>query len=151
MVQLKDHKCVNPSTNAITDNEGAQLLFRGKAAMHPIGSWLVSWAIDEAPGLDFDYVNLPTVTGGKGNQDSVIAVTTGHVVNAKSANIDLAVAFLAMVNSSTFVDQFVKAETTPIVSIGKGSPVDAPAVPRAKRAGPPRPRSWSTRRTRVTT
>ncbi|MFN8079841.1 MAG: extracellular solute-binding protein [Kineosporiaceae bacterium] len=125
VVQLKDHKCVNPSANAITDNEGAQLFFRGKAAMHPIGSWLVSWALDEAPKLDFDYVNLPSFTGGKGNQDSVIAVTTGHVVNAKSANIDLAVAFLALVNSPTFVDQFVKAETTPIVSIGKGSPVDA--------------------------
>ena len=56
--QLAEHKCVNESVNAIDDNEGAQLFFQGKAAMHAIGSWLVSWAIDEAPDLDFDFVNL---------------------------------------------------------------------------------------------
>ena len=32
--------------------------------MHPIGSWLVSWAIDEAPDLDFDFVNLPAMPDG---------------------------------------------------------------------------------------
>ncbi len=128
VAQLRDRKCVNASVNAIADNEGAQLFFRGKAAMHPIGSWLVSWAIDEAPGLDFDYVNLPSVPGGKGNQDSVIAVTTGHVVNAKSPNIERAVEFLALVNSPDFAAKFVKAETTPIVTIGKGGAVDARSV-----------------------
>jgi raffinose/stachyose/melibiose transport system substrate-binding protein len=39
--QLADAKCVNDSANAIDDNAGAQLFFGGKAAMHPIGSWLV--------------------------------------------------------------------------------------------------------------
>ena len=39
--ELADHKCVNDSANAIDDNAGAQLFFQGKAAMHPIGSWLV--------------------------------------------------------------------------------------------------------------
>jgi hypothetical protein len=83
--QLADAKCVNDSANAIDDNAGAQLFFQGKAAMHPIGSWLVSWAIDEAPDLDFDYVNLPAMPSeSKGNQDSVIGVATGYVVNAKS-------------------------------------------------------------------
>ncbi len=125
VAQLQQHKCVNASANAITDNEGAQLFFRGKAAMHPIGSWLVSWAIDEAPDLDFDYVNLPSVPGGAGDQGSVIAVTTGHVVNAKSTHIDLAVSFLALVNSKTFVEQFIAAETTPVVSLGTDTATDA--------------------------
>src|SRR5690606_22997134 len=71
---LADHKCVNDSVNAIDDNEGAQLFFQGSAAMHAIGSWLVSWAIDEAPDLDFDYINLPAIPGGAGDQDSVIGV-----------------------------------------------------------------------------
>ena len=64
IAELADHKCVNESANAIDDNAGAQLFFQGKAAMHPIGSWLVSWAIDEAPDLQFDYVNLPAMPGG---------------------------------------------------------------------------------------
>ena len=98
--QLVEHKCVNDSANAIDDNSGAQLFFQGKAAMHPIGSWLVSWAIDEAPELDFDFVNLPAMPdGAAGDQGSVIGVETGYIVNAKSPNIPLAVEFLALLNS----------------------------------------------------
>ena len=68
--------------------------------MHPIGSWLVSWAIEEAPELEFDFVNLPAMPeGSAGDQGSVIAVETGYMVNANSPNIDLAVEFLALLNS----------------------------------------------------
>ena len=86
-----EHQCVNESANAIDDNAGAQLFFQGEAAMHPIGSWLVSWAIDEAPDLEFDFVNLPAMPeGSAGDQGSVIGVETGYMVNANSPNIDLA-------------------------------------------------------------
>ena len=94
--ELADHKCVNDSANAIDDNEGAQLFFQEKAAMHPIGSWLVSWAIDENPDLDFDYVNLPAMPDGAGNQDSVIGVATGYVINAKSPKLTEATQFMAL-------------------------------------------------------
>ena len=63
IAELARPGCVNESANAIDDNEGAQLFFQGEAAMHPIGVWLVSWAIEEAPDLDFDYVNLPEMPG----------------------------------------------------------------------------------------
>lgn len=111
--ELAEHKCVNDSANAIDDNEGAQLFFQGKAAMHAIGSWLVSWAIDEAPELDFDFVNLPAMPGN-GNQESVIGVVTGYVVNAKSTKIDQAVEFLAMLNEAANVEAFIEAEAVPI-------------------------------------
>ena len=39
---------------------------RARPPCIPIGSWLVSWAIDEAPDLDFDYVNLPADAGRRG-------------------------------------------------------------------------------------
>ena len=74
IAELTAHKCVNDSANAIDDNAGAQLFFQGKAAMHAIGSWLVSWAITDAPTLDFDFVNLPAMPDGAGDQGSVIAV-----------------------------------------------------------------------------
>ncbi len=114
--QLVDHRCVNDSANAIDDNAGAQLFFQGKAAMHPIGSWLVSWAVDEAPELDFDFVNLPAMPeGAVGDQGSVIGVETGYMVNAQSPNIPLAVEFLALLNAPENVDRFVAdAEIQPL-------------------------------------
>lgn len=122
--QLADHKCVNESANAIDDNEGAQLFFQGKSAMHAIGSWLVSWAIDEAPDLNFDYVNLPAMPGA-GNQESVIGVITGYVVNAKSSKIDKAVEFLALVNDKANVDAFIDAEAVPLaLSASENTTID---------------------------
>ena len=112
--QLADRKCVNQSANAIDDNAGAQLFFQGKAAMHPIGSWLVSWAIDEAPDLAFDYVNLPAMPGGAGNQGSVIGVATGYVINAKSAKLSEASEFMALLNSKENVKALIKADATPL-------------------------------------
>lgn len=123
---LADHKCVNDSANAIDDNEGAQLFFQGKAAMHAIGSWLVSWAIDEAPDLDFDYVNLPAMPGGTGNQASVIGVATGYVVNAKSAKITEAGKFMALLNSVANVQALIEAEVTPLAkSASAGQDIDS--------------------------
>ena len=108
ITQLREHSCVNESANAIADNEGAELFFQGAAAMHPIGSWLVSWAIDEAPDLEFDFVNLPAMPeGSAGDQGSVIGVETGYMVNANSPNIPLAVDFLALMNSAENVKRFV--------------------------------------------
>ncbi len=123
---LADHKCVNDSVNAIDDNEGAQLFFQGSAAMHAIGSWLVSWAIDEAPDLDFDYINLPAIPGGAGDQDSVIGVVTGYIVNAKSTKQDAAAEFLALLNSEDNVKAFIEAELTPMaLSASVGQDIDS--------------------------
>ena len=84
IVELREHNCVNESVNAIDDTEGATLFFQGEAAMHAIGSWLVSWAIDEAPELNFDFVNLPAMPeGAAGDQGSAIGVATGFVVNGE--------------------------------------------------------------------
>ena len=112
--ELADNNCVNESVNAIADNEGAQLFFQGEAAMHPIGSWLVSWAIGEAPDLNFDFVNLPAMPGGAGDQGSVIGVVTGYVINDMSPMKDKAAAFLAMANNAEFVNKFIEAEAIPL-------------------------------------
>lgn len=115
IAELADHDCVNDSANAVDDNAGAQLFFQEQAAMHPIGSWLVSWAIDENPDLNFDFVNLPAMPDGStGDQDSVIGVETGYMVNANSENVDLAIEFLALMNSPENVQQYLDAEITPL-------------------------------------
>ena len=115
VADLAEAGVVNESANAIDDNEGAQLFFQGQAAMHPIGSWLVSWAIEEAPDLNFDYFNLPAMPG-EGTQDSVIAVATGFIVNANSENIDTAVDFLTLFSSPEFTSQMVDAGGTPLAT-----------------------------------
>jgi raffinose/stachyose/melibiose transport system substrate-binding protein len=113
--QLVDAGCVNESVNAINDNEGAQLFFQGLAAMHPIGSWLVSWALEEAPDLNFDYFNVPAIGDGEG-QDSVMGVATGYVVNAHSEHADAAIEFLTLFSSPEFTAQMVEAGGTPMAS-----------------------------------
>jgi len=127
IAELTAHHCVNESVNAVDDNAGAQLFFQGKAAMHPIGSWLVSWAIDEAPDLQFDFVNLPAMPeGSKGNQDSVMGVETGYIVNAKSPSIDLAVEFLALLNSPENVQSFITdADITPLALSAASADLDS--------------------------
>jgi raffinose/stachyose/melibiose transport system substrate-binding protein len=120
--QLAEHKCVNESANAIDDNEGAQLFFQGKAAMHAIGSWLVSWAIDEAPDLDFDFVNLPAMPD-EADPDSVIGVITGYVVNAKSGEDkqEKAAEFLALLSSTENTQAFIDAEAVPVTATASES------------------------------
>ena len=127
IVDLKEHNCVNESVNAVDDTAGAQLFFQGEAAMHAIGSWLVSWAIDEAPDLEFDFVNLPAMPDGSaGNQDSTIGVATGFVVNGKSANIELATEFLALLNNDENIQQLIVAEVTPLAkSASEGVEIDS--------------------------
>lgn len=115
LVEMQETGIVNDSANAIDDNEGAELFFQGKAAMHPIGSWLVSWAIESAPDLDFDYFNIPAMEGS-GTQDSVIGVSTGYVVNAESNHVDVAVDFLALFSSPEFAGQMVEAGGTPLAT-----------------------------------
>jgi raffinose/stachyose/melibiose transport system substrate-binding protein len=124
--ELAAHNCVNESVNAVDDNAGAQLFFQGQAAMHPIGSWLVSWAVGENPDLQFDFVNLPAMPeGSAGDQDSVIAVETGYMVNANSENIDLATEFLALVNSPENVQKFIaEAEVTPLAISAQSGDTD---------------------------
>jgi raffinose/stachyose/melibiose transport system substrate-binding protein len=115
VVELQVAGIVNESANAIDDNEGAELFFQGRAAMHPIGSWLVSWAIESAPDLNFDYFNLPPMDGA-GVQDSVIAVATGFIVNEESRNKDVAIDFLTLFSSPEFTSQMVDAGGTPLAT-----------------------------------
>ena len=75
---------VNESVNTIADNEAARQFFQGKAAFHPIGSWLIGTQQGEAPDFKMDFINLPAISDGAGDQNSIMAVYTGYIVNAKS-------------------------------------------------------------------
>ena len=125
-----DHKCVNDSANAIDDNAGAQLFFQGKAAMHPIGSWLVSWAIDEAPDLEFDFVNLPAMPAGTGRPGQRHRRRDRLHRQRQERKIPEAIDFLALLNSDANVQKLIEAEVTP-----------SPSRPPPARTSTPGPRS----------
>ena len=101
---------MNESANAIDDVAGTAALLPGRGGDAP--ARLVArqpGASTDAPDLEFDFVNLPAMPeGSAGDQGSVIGVETGYMVNANSPNIDLAVEFLALVNSPENVAKFVR-------------------------------------------
>jgi len=85
LADLAKNGYVNESVNSIADNEAASQFFQGKAAFHPIGSWLIGTQQGEAPKFKMDFINLPAISGGAGDQNSIMAVYTGYAVNAKSS------------------------------------------------------------------
>lgn len=69
--------------------------FQGAAAMHPIGSWLVSSAAELAEkDFDYDEFNTPLIDPAHPLKDSVIGTLTGFAVSPKSQNPQQAIAFL---------------------------------------------------------
>ncbi|MFD0716361.1 ABC transporter substrate-binding protein [Paenibacillus sp. GCM10027626] len=116
--QLWDKGYVNDSANAIADNEGDMLFLNGRAAMHPIGSWLVSIAVEEAPELELGYFNLPSISGGKGDQNSVIGVLNGMVINKNSKHIDEAIEFMKLYSSAESSKKLTDAGAVPITKDG---------------------------------
>jgi len=115
---LWDKGYINDSVNAIADNEGDMLFFNGKAGMHPIGSWLVPTALEEAPDLQMDYFNLPPIPGGKGDQNSVIGVLNGMVVNSKSELLDEAIDFMKIYSSAESSKKLTAAGAVPMTKDG---------------------------------
>jgi len=105
---------VNPSINALADDEAMTQFFLQRAATHQIGSWLMADAVENADGLNFDYFNLPAFTDGKGQQNSVLGVSTGFMVNAKSEHIDETLEFLALVSSVEGTKLWAEAGLVPL-------------------------------------
>jgi len=116
--EMWDKGYINDSVNAIADNEGDMLFFNGQAAMHPIGSWLVPTAVEEAPELDMGYFNLPSIPGGKGDQNSVIGVLNGMVVNKNSKLIDEAIDFMKLYSSAESSKKLSEAGAVPVTKDG---------------------------------
>ncbi|HOX40020.1 MAG TPA: extracellular solute-binding protein [Candidatus Brocadiia bacterium] len=81
--------------------DAMQGFLQGRSACHPLGEWLISDAQKDAPpGFEYDCFNLPPIAGGKGEQTSIMALTTGHMVAAGTKNLDLAIEFLRWLSSA---------------------------------------------------
>jgi len=114
VANLQKNGYINASANSIADNEGYTLFFKGGAATLPIGSWLVGIAAEEAPNKNIDWFNLPAISGGAGDQNSVLGVTTGYVVNAKSKKIDHVIKFFEAFFSEEITAKWIEAGSAPL-------------------------------------
>jgi raffinose/stachyose/melibiose transport system substrate-binding protein len=88
-------KAFNPDMASLGADPAMSAFFNGAAAMHPIGSWLVSTALDSAPeDFDYDAFNTPLIADGAGDPNSIIGLSTGYQISAKSEHFAEAVAFM---------------------------------------------------------
>ncbi|MNM26014.1 Multiple sugar-binding protein precursor [compost metagenome] len=109
---------INDNVNALGDSEADMLFLNGKSAMHPIGSWIVPTAIEEAPDLELGYFNTPSFADGKGNQNSIIGVLNGMVVNKNSKLINEAIEFMKLYSSAESSKKLSAAGAVPITKDG---------------------------------
>ncbi len=111
--ELAQNGYINKGVNALPDDQATAQFLAGKAAMIGIGSWLVSDQLSQAPDLELGYFNMPTFPGA-GDPKSVLGVSTGFVVNAKSEHIDAATDFLAFVVAPEASKRFAEEGLTPM-------------------------------------
>ena len=111
--ELAQNGYINKSVNALPDDQATTQFLLGKSAMIGIGSWLVSDQLTQAPDLDLGFFNMPTFPGA-GDPQSVLGVSTGFVVNAKSEHVDAAVDFLAMLVAPEASKRFAEEGLTPM-------------------------------------
>lgn len=116
--ELWDKGYINDNITAVSDSEADMLFLNGSGAMHPIGSWLVPTAVKETPDLKLGYFNTPAMPDGKGNQESVIGVLNGMVVNKNSKLIDEAVEFMKLYSSAESSKKLSDAGAVPITKDG---------------------------------
>ncbi|WP_238654038.1 ABC transporter substrate-binding protein [Paenibacillus piscarius] len=116
--ELWDKGYINENITAASDSEADMLFLNGSGAMHPIGSWLAATAVEETPDLELGYFNTPAMPDGKGNQDSVIGVLNGMVVNKNSKLIDEAIEFMKLYSSPESSKKLSDAGAVPITKDG---------------------------------
>ena len=115
LADLAKNGYVNESVNSIADNEAASQFFQGKAAFHPIGSWLIGTQQGEAPDFKMDFINLPAISDGAGDQNSIMAVYTGYIVNAKSTKKTEVMNFFKVLYNAENAKQIADAGTLLLV------------------------------------
>ena len=98
----------NEGLNGMSDMEAIMLFFQGRAAMHPIGGWIINHANKAAPdGFEYDAFKMPAIEGGAGDQTSILRLSSGYMVYRDTKHFDEAVEFLRYLTSLEVAKRFV--------------------------------------------
>jgi len=98
----------NAGLNGLSDMEAIMLFFQGRAAMHPIGGWIINHAKKAAPeGFEYDVFKMPAIEDGAGDQTSILRLASGYMVYRDTKHLDEAVEFLRYLTSVDVAKRFV--------------------------------------------
>jgi len=78
--ELRARGALNQGVNGVGTDEARSLFAQGRAAMHPIGDWLVSEA-KSSEVADYGAMPLPVMPGAPGDPHTLLALTTGYMIN----------------------------------------------------------------------
>lgn len=78
--ELRARGYLNQGVNGVGTDEARSLFSQGRAAMHPIGDWLVSEA-EASEVADYGALPLPAMPGAPGDPNTLLALTTGYMIN----------------------------------------------------------------------
>jgi ABC-type glycerol-3-phosphate transport system substrate-binding protein len=87
LAQLEARGFLNRGVAGVGADEARSLLLQGRAAMHPIGDWLVSEA-DPAEVGDLGCFLLPPLPGQATPEPALLALTTGYMVHRNSRHLE---------------------------------------------------------------
>ncbi|GAA0359196.1 extracellular solute-binding protein [Actinoallomurus spadix] len=120
IVDLVDRKAFGTNFASVNYvNDGAGVLFaKGKAAMHLMGTWEYSNQVDKHVKFaknDLAFAPFPTISGGKGDPNSVVGNPTNYFsISSKSKDVNAALAFLKKeMGSPMYIDKLIKAGDVP--------------------------------------
>lgn len=134
--QLSDSGAFSKAPNGV-DRANARILFyTGKAAMFYTGTWDFTQLFKGGKAPEsfwnaWDFVNFPTVPGGKGEQDCLAGAADGYVISSKSPNREAAVKFLKFMTSVQQAQEFAR-KCQELVQV-KGAVTDQNAGPRLRK------------------
>jgi raffinose/stachyose/melibiose transport system substrate-binding protein len=128
LAELQRRSFLNQGVSGVSTDEARSLLAQGRAAMHPIGDWLVSDA-EESTVADLDAFRLPHLPAQAGDDTTLLALTTGYMVNRTTRHPMEAKALLRFLASDAVQQEWVRH--------GHVSPLRAaatdPSAPRGQR------------------
>jgi ABC-type glycerol-3-phosphate transport system substrate-binding protein len=93
LTDLQSRGYLNRGVNGVGTDDARSLLLQGRAAIHPIGDWLVSEA-DPEQAEDLDFFPTPHLPGQQGEAPVVLALATGYMVNPRGRDPEAAGALL---------------------------------------------------------
>jgi ABC-type glycerol-3-phosphate transport system substrate-binding protein len=106
VTDLQRRGFLNQGVNGVGTDEARALLEQRRAAMHPIGDWMVSEA-EEADVEDLAAFRLPVMPGQQGDR-TLLALSTGYMVNPGGRHTAEAVALVKHLGSEVVQREFTQ-------------------------------------------
>ena len=130
LLDMQGAGCFNDAPNSISPEVARALFFSGETAMTYCGTWCIAIFKDNGFEGKYDLFRMPEITGGKGNQNFVMAGPQGLQISAKTQSKDAAAKFIAYIlsqpeqelllnkyNALVIRSDAVNADTDPIVKM----------------------------------